>query len=75
MWRRKTEHGCIALFPDEKVDADGYTCSSYEHVGQHGGADYVGVMRRTRPATPAEYDDLAEELSQLGYNLKIVKHR
>jgi hypothetical protein len=48
---------------------------SYEHVGQHGGANYAGVMCRTRPAKPSEYKDLQEELEERGYNLRIVKRR
>lgn len=73
VWRFGSGKGdVIALFPDEKADDDGH-CMSYEHVGQHGGAAYVGVIARTRPAKPAEYGPLAEELAQRGYNLKISK--
>lgn len=61
----------IALFPNEN---DGYpfgNCSSYEHVGQHGEASYNHVISQTRPATPDEYKDLAEELTRIGYILSI----
>ena len=42
----------IAFFPD--IDEGKGQCSSYMHCGQHGGADYVGLLTRTRPATPEE---------------------
>ena len=63
----------IALFPD--IDEGRGMCSSYEHVGQHGGADYVSVIQHTRPATPEEYKDLQRELTHIGYDLKIKTRR
>lgn len=63
----------IALFPNE--DAGNGLCSSYEHVGQHGGADYVGVVSLTRPAKPGEYRELATELRRIGYKLVIRSRR
>lgn len=63
----------IALFP--YIDAGNGHCNSYEHVGQHGGASYIGVMSQTTPATPDEYKDLAEELERIGYNLDIKKRK
>ena len=61
----------IALFPD--IDAGSGLCQSYEHVGQHGGADYQVVLKRTRLATVAEYADLKHELEERGYVLHSVK--
>lgn len=61
----------IALFPH--VWAGDNHCSSYEHVGQHGGADYQHCIRNSRPAKPSEYADLKKELEGLGYNLEIRK--
>jgi hypothetical protein len=61
----------IALFPG--IDEGNGHCSSYEHVGQHSGADYHGVINRTRIAKPGEYRDLAKELQRIGYNLLIRK--
>lgn len=62
----------IALFPDE-VERDG-TVTCYVHVGQHGGADYTGVVRRTRPATEEEAAELRSELESVGYDdLKPIK--
>ena len=40
----------IALFPRIPGDNAGYLCNAYEHVGQHGAADWDVVLRRTRPA-------------------------
>ena len=61
----------IALFPFEPADSAGLDCMSYQHIGQHGGAD-PSICRRpyTRPSTPAEICDLACELRGLGYKLK-----
>lgn len=75
VWKSGSGKGdVIALFPLEKWDDRGMSlCQSYEHVGQHGGANYNGVMNRTRPATPAEYADLRRELEGIGYALDVRK--
>ena len=62
----------IALWPAVAADRNG-NCNSYEHVGQHGGADYQGVIAKTLPATPKEYADLLAELKQIGYNPIVIK--
>lgn len=71
---RKWKNGSvIALFPDEAwTDTQ---CASYEHVGQHGGADYSHVVRATKPATAQESASLAAELESIGYKLRIVSRR
>ena len=67
---RKWNNGdVIALFPD--LPHDRHHCMSYEHVGQHGGADYSGVVGMTSPASPEEYAALAAELRRIGYRLEI----
>ncbi len=44
------------------------------HIGQHGAADYAGVITSTKPAREDEYRNLLTELEQIGYeNLNIVK--
>ncbi|MEI8172717.1 MAG: hypothetical protein WCH07_04435 [Deltaproteobacteria bacterium] len=63
----------IALFPD--IEAGLFSCSSYMRVGQHGAADYRYVVEQTKQATIAEYADLAVELKQIGYNLRVLHHR
>ena len=62
----------IALFPEIPSDINGYFCEAFEHVGQHGGADYYGVVQATRPATVEEAAPLAEELTRIGYNLQPI---
>ena len=74
-WPKSQGGGIIALFPDIPSDPSGRFCLSYEHVGQHGGADYRGVIGSTRPATPFEYRPLQDELTSIGYDLKIRSRR
>ena len=69
---RKFKNGeIIALFPRLRADVAGKFCLSYLHQGQHGGADYQGIVDNTTRANPSEYYDLAEELKGIGYILKI----
>jgi hypothetical protein len=70
--RWRDSGGIIALFPEMPSDINGYFCEAYEHIGQHGGADYHGVVRATRPATDEEAAPLAGELARLGYNLQPI---
>ena len=63
----------IALFPEIPADNQGVLCQSYEHVGQHGGADYAHVIDDTKPASRYEYANLLQELKMIGYELKVVK--
>ena len=64
---------CLALFP--YLEGGPGCCMSYEHVGQHGEANYLSVMGITVPATPAEYADLKAELEGIGYNLEVINRR
>lgn len=73
-WKESSGEGIIALFPELPADNDGFYCDSYEHVGQHGAADYSGLMRTTVPAKPSECLNLATELRRIGYKL-VVRHR
>jgi len=70
-WRKESGE-VLALFPEIPADVLGNTCLSYEHIGQHGAADYDLCIRRTRPALPGEYQDLKEELEKIGYRLEVV---
>ena len=73
-WPASEGGDIIAIFPTELGTNDPYTSSSYEHVGQHGSADPVGVIRDTVPAKPSEYADLRAELEGVGYDdLKVVQ--
>jgi hypothetical protein len=71
-WLRVGCEGCIiAFFPD--IEASRGYMQSYEHIGQHGGAAYRGLLGETKLATPEEYADLKAELEGIGYNLKVSK--
>ena len=65
----------LALFPKLPWSSCGTYCTSYAARGQHSGADYDACMRRSRAATPNEYEALAKELTGQGYNLKIQRRR
>ena len=65
-------HGeVLALFPEDPGTNDPATCNSYQHIGQHGAAHYAGCIKGSRPATVAEFSDLAGELTRIGYDLEI----
>jgi hypothetical protein len=63
----------IALFPEIPADIFGDFCEAYEHVGQHGEADYWGVIQATTPVALEDAADLAEELERIGYNLRPIQ--
>jgi uncharacterized protein (UPF0264 family) len=73
VYRTWNDGEVVALFPD--IDETRGCCMSYVHVGQHGGADYTGVVRMTKPATQEQYSPLHAELTSIGYNLKITQRR
>ena len=74
VYRKWKENGdIIALFPTIASDSAGLHCQSYMRVGQHGGADYNGVIAATTPATVEESQALHDELTRIGYNLKPCK--
>lgn len=63
----------IALFP-ELTNRRNYCVESYMHIGQHGAADYDGVIQSTKLANKSEYTPLMRELRAIGYdNLKVRK--
>jgi len=64
----------FALFPHEVSDHKG-NVMSYQHVGQHSGANYNGCVADSRLATAEEYKGLKEEMESIGYNINIVKKR
>jgi hypothetical protein len=62
----------LALFPGLPYsDVHHEQCMSYQHVGQHGGADYNHCIRQTCRALPHEYEPLKKELEAIGYNLNV----
>jgi hypothetical protein len=70
----KDDGSVIALFVEVPADLQGKFCNSYEHIGQHSGADFNGVCEGTRPATPAEFASLKRELESnpYCYRLKVL---
>jgi hypothetical protein len=73
---RAAPHTIIALFPEMESDRTGLI-NSYEHVGQHGNADYNVVVARTRPVpyNDPEAQELMRELRQIGYDPIMFKRR
>lgn len=72
-WREKNGGDIIALFPELPADYHGRFVDSYMHVGQHGGADYYGVIQATKPVSLEDAADLIQELQRIGYRLKRIK--
>ena len=73
-FRKFPDGEIIALFPELSWDNRG-NVTSYLHNGQHGPADYTGVILRTTLATEEEYKDLLRELVEIVEydDLKIIK--
>jgi hypothetical protein len=73
VFRRWRDSGdIVALFPEVPADIFGDFCEAYEYVGQHGGADYHGVIQATTPVEPVNATILAEELERIGYCLRPI---
>ncbi len=75
VFRRWHSGGVCALFPYEAHDPNGIYCVSYEHQGQHGKADYDGMIRvhtTSVDKNDADVRDLIQELTGIGYDLKII---
>ena len=70
-WRDSSN--IIALFPALPADLFGDYCDAYEHVGQHGGADFFGVVQQTTPCSSEQSADLTDELTRIGYHLSPIK--
>ena len=63
----------FALFPADSEKPG--ECSSYQHVGQHGSADYGHCIRQSRPAKPSEYRTLLRELQAQPYFYTLLVFR
>jgi len=75
IFRKWKDGDVIALFPAELGTYDRHTCSSYEHVGQHGAADPRHVIASTKPATAVEYWALKSELESAPYGYRLKAYR
>jgi len=71
-WPEREGGEVIALFPTLVGTMNPYTCMSYLHIGQHGSTDLQEVVWVTKPAKPAEYADLLEELKSIGYDDLVI---
>lgn len=65
----------IALFPAEHHHPNPNLCDSYQHVGQHGSANYHIIVWTSRPATPDEYASLKRELESAPYHYQLKVYR
>lgn len=73
IFRKWRDGEILALFPE--IEHNGPLCTSYQHLGKHGGADYHGCIQRTMAADPEEYQPLLKELRQIGYDNLVVRKR
>jgi hypothetical protein len=62
----------IAIFPSDPGTSDPFTCSSYQHVGQHGSCNPAYLMRYT---VPDQYADLKRELESAPYHYRLRVRR
>jgi hypothetical protein len=68
----KEKEGILAVFPDEKeYTTAGVRSTCYAHLGQHS-SSYRAYHYRLPKAVRAEYTSLLQELTSLGYRLKVL---
>jgi len=63
----------FALFPTDPADNYGRLCTSYQHIGQHAGAEYGHCIANSRPAKCREAAPLLAELRRIGYRPHVLK--
>ena len=73
-WPKSKGGDTIALFPTVPEDAHGRFCMSYQHIGQHGGADMGFVATVARQATRAEAAELRRELEAAPYHYRLKRY-
>lgn len=74
LFRKYSDGEIVAVFPEIPADAQGWSCTAYSRVGQHGGANASRVVADTKAAKEGEYAELLAELGRIGYTrLKIMK--
>lgn len=69
LFRKYPDGELVALFPDTPIYQD--KRRTYTAFGRHSGMDPDQLLAETRPAEPAEYIALLEELLGIGYNLDV----
>jgi len=70
IFRKWANGDIIAFLPDNEASTG--MIDTYEHVGQHGEGSPEEVYD-TQPARPQEYQPLLDELTSLGYDLRVMK--
>lgn len=65
----------IALFPEIPYTHHSNDCECYQHIGQHGRANYRNLLSVTRMATVEEYRPLYRELQGIGYDLQVCRRQ
>ena len=73
VFRKYRKGGAILALMPYEINDHKLNVMSYEHVGQHGGANYSHCIAITKPVTPAEYADLKREMEGLGYNFTVTQ--
>lgn len=71
----KDDGAIIALFPYIVDTQDPWSCLSYMHTGQHGGACTRHITTVTTLAKPSEYASLLKELKNVGYTDIVIKRK
>jgi len=74
VFRVDREGEVYAIFPTLLADLSG-NVTSYQHIGQHCAADYGWCIAKSKPATPAQYAALLQELTAIGYCLRVVRRQ
>lgn len=69
VFRTYSDGSVIALFPSEAWGNG--LISSFMHIGQHGGANYDGVLSATRASTPDELAPVKRELESAPYEYEL----
>lgn len=72
MFRKYNNGEVVAVFPYIQAGKYKSIVQCYQHVGQHGQADYHYFIALTKPASEREYMPLYRELLAIGYDLQII---
>lgn len=63
----------VAVFKDESfIQSDGLYYNCYVNLGQHSNCSQSFLAQKARKATKKEYQELFNELTNIGYNLELV---
>ena len=71
MFRKEHDGQILAVFPYLSWSHN-YEVTCYAHLGQHSGCVWEYVIQDTKPAMPTEFKALYDELTSIGYNLRVL---